>query len=117
MDLYRFDGLERADLEALPGSPRVRLERLGAGLATLLRTAPELRRGGVFDSSYGAAWRAFAAAIRRDDETTSNLVDGVRALEIAVAAQRSAESGEPIRLDGLRAHSKTDDVLARESAT
>ena len=115
VDLYRFDGLERADLEALPGSPRVRLERLGAGMATLLRTAPELRRGGVFDSSYGAEWRAFAAAIRGNDEPTSSLVDGVKALEIALAAQRSAESGEPIPLDGLRAPSNTGDVLAGET--
>ena len=103
IDLYRFDGLEHTGLEALPGSPRVRLERLGAGMAALLRTAPELRRGGAFDSAYGAAWRAFAAAIQRDHATTSNLVDGVRALEITLAAQRSAESGQPITLDSLRA--------------
>ena len=70
VDLYRFDGLERADLEALPGSPRVRLERLGAGMATLLRTAPELRRGGVFDSSYGAEWRRSQPQF---EETTSRL--------------------------------------------
>ena len=106
VDLYRFDGLERADLETLPGLAARQARAVGAspGNACCAR----LPRFGEAGSSTDLR-RRLADVRSRDPanhETTSNLVDGVRALEIALAAQRSAESGEPIRLAGLRARSE-----------
>ena len=116
VDLYRSDGLRRSDLRSLPGSPRVRLGRLGSAAAELARNSREIRRGGVFDSSYEAEWRAFAESIQLDREPLSSLGDGVRALEIALAAIESAQTGEAVRIADLRPAEPAQDPVAASVA-
>lgn len=93
---YRFDSLVRsAGTDPTDGA--------GARLRELVRIAREapqgflrLRRGGDFIASYQAEWRHFFAAIRRDVPIACTLDDGRRALQVVLAAARSASSGRPV---------------------
>jgi predicted dehydrogenase len=98
VDLYRFDGLVFAGVRDLPGAPLTRLRRLGAGAAQLSRSLNELRSGGLFDASYAAQWRSFAAAVRGGGRPASTFEDGRRALQIALAAAQSASLGRRIKV-------------------
>ncbi|HYP52920.1 MAG TPA: Gfo/Idh/MocA family oxidoreductase, partial [Pyrinomonadaceae bacterium] len=101
---YRFDGLEQTNGHA--GSPRQRLR----GGARLLRELPaallRARHGGDVMDSYKAQWENFAAAVRRDadDDTDAGatLEDGRRALAVALAAARSAETRQMSEVGGQR---------------
>ena len=48
----------------LPGAPRTRLRRALANARQAVSNAGEIRRGGAFDASYDAEWRAFARCVR-----------------------------------------------------
>ena len=48
--------------------------------------------------AYKAEWAAFAAAIQEGDDMPVSLEDGVQALAMAEAAQRSFDSSRPVRL-------------------
>jgi predicted dehydrogenase len=100
LDLYRFDGLEVSGLSDLPGSPRTRLRMLGSSAAHLVRGAEDVRRGGLFDASYAAQWRDFAAAARGERPAGSSFADGRAALRVVLAATESSSSGRPVRLGG-----------------
>src|SRR5215208_2730538 len=102
LDLYRVDGLERADLERLPGAPATRVRSGIASLLQLLRNVPEIRSGGAFTATYAAQWRAFADAIKFDEEPRASVADGVAALEIALAAGLSAATRESVEVETLR---------------
>jgi myo-inositol 2-dehydrogenase / D-chiro-inositol 1-dehydrogenase len=98
VDCYRSDGLARSSLSDLPGAPRTRMRHAARAALALARASGEIRRGGVFDASYDAEWRHFAAAVRRGTRPECGLADGRRALEVALAAAHSAELGEPMGL-------------------
>lgn len=95
---YRFDGLGQTDGRA--GSPR---ERLRDG-ARLLRELPaallRARHGGDLLDSYRAGWRHFSSAVRGnpDADAGATLEDGRRALAVALAAARSADTA---RMSGV----------------
>jgi myo-inositol 2-dehydrogenase / D-chiro-inositol 1-dehydrogenase len=99
VDCYRSDGLVRSSLAELPGAPRTRLRRAFRGATAILRGASEIRRGGPWVASYDAEWRHFAAAARTGATPAIGLLDGRRALELVLAAARSADLGEPVRPD------------------
>jgi myo-inositol 2-dehydrogenase/D-chiro-inositol 1-dehydrogenase len=99
IDLYRSDGLVRSSRGELPGAPRTRLRRAARASTDLLRSAGEIGRGGSFVASYEAEWRHFAAVVRGAETPAAGLLDGRRALELVLAATRSLERGEPVRLD------------------
>jgi predicted dehydrogenase len=96
LDLYRSDGLVQSGLGEPPGSPRLRLRRGARASVELLRHASEIRRGGSYVVSFEDEWRRFAAAVRGREEPAAGLLDGRRALEVALAARRSLERAEPV---------------------
>jgi len=101
---YRFDGFTFTSLSELPGSPRARLTGLARSAMLLGPSLGVARRGGIFAASYEAEWRHFAEVVRADAEPECRLEDGRQALAVALAAARSAATGEPIRVaDGPEA--------------
>ena len=96
LDLHRFDGLERAAPSEASGAVRMRAQ-------SLLRTARILpaglvaaRKGGEALLAYESEWRHFARAIVGTTAVESTLGDGLRALEIALAALESAATGQRV---------------------
>ncbi|HEX8119953.1 MAG TPA: Gfo/Idh/MocA family oxidoreductase [Solirubrobacteraceae bacterium] len=97
LSLTRFDGLELLPVEGGGESaPATRGRALASTLRALPRGLAELRRGGVFARSYVEQWEDFAAAVRSGRPASPDFADGLRALEIALAAARSADEGRPV---------------------
>ena len=95
---YRFDGLEYFSPSNLPGDVRTRLRKIGHTLKELPQGALRMRQGGDFIASYRAEWRHFIDCIQQDTPTESTLEDGRRALQVALAAVKSASLGQPVKV-------------------
>jgi len=102
--LTHFDGFELMPAGQEDSAPAVRVRHLRRTLRRLPRAVVELRTGGHFASSYAEQWRRFAAAARKGIATAPSFEDGRRALEISIAAVRSASTGEPVRLEPRPRH-------------
>ncbi len=100
VDLYRSDGIRLVGAHDFPGAPRTRLRHVLRSVQQVAASLGEVRRGGVFDATYEAEWRAFAESIRTDRDPRPTLGDGRRALEIVLAAADSVASGRPVRIAG-----------------
>jgi len=96
LDLYRFDGLAQASPTEPPGAVRTRAKALLRTVRTLPAGLGAARRGGEALFAYEAEWRHFAQSIARGGAAESTLDDGLRALEIAIAALESAATGERV---------------------
>ncbi len=73
--------------------------RLGEVWRTARAAPPgflRLRRGGDFLATYQAEWRQLFAAIRHDAPVACTLEDGRRALEVVLAAAKSASTGRAL---------------------
>ena len=57
------------------------------------------RQGGVFLESFRSLWQYFVEAIHNDTAVAPDLEDGRRSLRVALAAVRSADSGQVVRVD------------------
>ena len=97
LSCYRFDGLAVYPHEAYPGDWRHRLRETAASFAQFGQAIPSLRRGGDFQDSFRSLWRHFADCIRDDRQPDCSLLDGQRAVQIAIAAAQSARSGQSVR--------------------
>jgi predicted dehydrogenase len=97
-DLCRFDGFDVAPRTELPGSPAARLRRARDAVRRPGESLRAVRGGGDFRLSYVEQWRHFARAVRGEEEASPTLADGRAALEVALAAARSADSGAAVRL-------------------
>jgi predicted dehydrogenase len=86
----RYDGLELVPTGRLPGDPGMRLRAAARGARELPAALRSRRAGGDLRAAFAAQWRAFAAAIRGEAPLEVTLADGLRALEIVVAARRAA---------------------------
>jgi predicted dehydrogenase len=95
VDLFRFDGIERAPIGELPGAPATRLRKLFALAPELAGAARDVVRGGLFTATYEAEWRGFADAVRAGSPPRASFEDGRAALAVALAAAASAETGTP----------------------
>jgi myo-inositol 2-dehydrogenase/D-chiro-inositol 1-dehydrogenase len=97
LSCYRFDGLEVADIqERYPGSVRSRLRRTQRLLRDLPEISRAIRRGGDFIDSYRAEWADFLAGVKSGRASGPSLLDGRRALEVALAAVESVSTGQPV---------------------
>jgi predicted dehydrogenase len=92
VSLSRFDGLEVIGVDSVDSAPATRARAAAQTLRALPRALPELRRGGVFATSYVAQWEDFARAVRSGGPVEPGLEDGRRALAISLAAAQSAVS-------------------------
>jgi len=97
-DLCRFDGFDVAPRTELPGSPAARLRRTRDAVRRPGESLRAVRGGGDFRRSYVEQWRHFARAVRGEVEASPTLADGRAALEVALAAARSADSGSSVKL-------------------
>lgn len=95
LDLYRFDGLALSSLSDLPGAPLTRARRGLSSVKQLATGLREIREGGSFDATYAAEWRHFASAARAKGRPDPTFDDGLRAVQIALAAARSTSAGSP----------------------
>jgi myo-inositol 2-dehydrogenase / D-chiro-inositol 1-dehydrogenase len=93
VDCCRFDGFHVARRTEPPGSPTARLHRAGEALNRPGESYRAIRSGGDFRVSYIEQWRHFARVVRGEVLPSPTLADGRAALEIALAAARSADCG------------------------
>lgn len=99
LSLYRFDGLEYVPLFTAPGDISSRLSRFARSLKQLPRAVRYCRRGGEYYASFIGQWRHFAESIHEAAPLECTLEDGRRALQIALAAAKSASTGQPVRVE------------------
>ena len=90
LSLYRFDGLEFYSNTAYPGSMKTRLLRIAGTIRELPQALAAVHRGGDFDATYGMMWSHFADCIIRATPPACTLDDGMKALDVAIAALESA---------------------------
>ena len=96
LDLCRFDGFRHAAGEDEPGSPGVRLKRLGQTLRHPGENARAIRRGGDYRLTYEDHWRRFAAIVEHDLPASPGVADGRAALGIVLAAVESGSTRQPV---------------------
>jgi myo-inositol 2-dehydrogenase/D-chiro-inositol 1-dehydrogenase len=104
MNLYQFDGLERASVRDHAGDLRLRARRMWNTLRTLPQGFANRRRGGDFLATYRAEWQQFADAILNDGPVGATLADGRAAAAVSLAAVESAETGRPVSVERRFAH-------------
>jgi predicted dehydrogenase len=97
-DCCRVDGFHVAPRTEPPGSPAARLRRARELVRRPGESYRAVRSGGDFRISYVEQWRHFARAVRGEIEPSPTLADGRAALEIALAAAHSADSGSSVRI-------------------
>lgn len=97
---YRFDGLALTQVSELPGGARTRIRKFARAAMQLGPGIRAARTGGIFARSYDAEWRHFAEVIRAGAEPGCRLEDGREALVVALAAARSAATGQPVKVAG-----------------
>jgi len=116
LSFYRADGLEQFTAEQRAGS----LQSRARGLARTLLQAPRIirqaRRGGDFRASYAEEWRHFAMAIALDAPVACGLMDGRRALEVALAAWEASATKRTVRPRPATELESADDCRAHEVA-
>jgi predicted dehydrogenase len=101
LDLCRFEGFSVEATGTLPGSPSARLRRAAGMLSDARGAARAIRRGGDFMLTYEDEWRRFAEIIRHDLPADPGVADGRTALEVALAAITSVDTGSPVKLAAL----------------
>ena len=97
-DCCRFDGFHVATRTEPPGSPAARVRRAREALRRPGESYRAVRGGGDFRISYVEEWRHFARVVRGEAAASPTLADGRAALQIALAAARSADLGSSVRL-------------------
>jgi predicted dehydrogenase len=97
LSCYRFDGLAFVPRESYPGDLRNRLRDTAAFILKLGQAIPSLRRGGDFRDSFRVLWEHFVDCVCTDRQPECSLLDGQRAVQIAIAASQSARTGHSVR--------------------
>jgi predicted dehydrogenase len=100
LSLYRFAPLVVQPVGSAPGGVLGRLRSSTAALRELPAALAVARRGGDFLESYRLEWAHFLRAVRGEETLESTLDDGVRALELLLAAGESARTGRTVKLGG-----------------
>jgi predicted dehydrogenase len=107
LSCLQFDGLHFLPASRRPGDPQVRF----AGLMHTLKELPRalFSRSGKSDhaASFVGEWQHLVDCVRLGKQPECTLVDGQRAVQVALAAVQSASIGQPVRVvdapDGLPA--------------
>jgi predicted dehydrogenase len=97
--IYRFDGFDLVPTGVYEGHPVRRLRRFIEALGGVPPAVRASRQGGVFLESFRSLWQYFVEAIHNDTAVAPDLEDGRRSLRVALAAVRSADSGQVVRVD------------------
>jgi predicted dehydrogenase len=99
---HRFEGFEFTPKGTCSGDIVNRMKRCMQFFRELPAGILQYRYGGDYTESFRAMWIHFIQAIRNNSPVSCTLIDGQRALEITLAAVRSAETGQPVGLSTLR---------------
>lgn len=95
ISLYRFDGLQFYSWRTYPGDSIDRLRRGARAVLQLPALLADARNGGGFQATFADCWRSFGHSVRTGAPVSCTLEDGLRALEVALAAVTSTGSGLP----------------------
>jgi predicted dehydrogenase len=98
LSLYRFDSLELMSRETPAGDLRQRLSGVARSLRELPQGVAAARRGGDYVNSYRREWLHMADVVLKDEPVECTLEDGLRALEIMLAAGESAASRRAVSI-------------------
>jgi myo-inositol 2-dehydrogenase/D-chiro-inositol 1-dehydrogenase len=98
VSLHRFDGLEFIPLHSCAGDVRNRLRNMAHFFKELPCGILQARHGGDYNASFRAQGQHFIDCIRRDIPVECSLEDGRRALQVALAAVKSASKGQPVKV-------------------
>jgi myo-inositol 2-dehydrogenase / D-chiro-inositol 1-dehydrogenase len=93
---YEFDGLEFFSNSTYPGSIGRRLRRMLSTFGSLPPALPNTRRGGDFAATHVDLWEHFADCVRGGATPMCTLEDGKHAVQVALSALESVESGRPV---------------------
>jgi len=99
LSCYRFDGLEFHPGPVYPGDIRNRLRRVLGSVKDLPRAVQAMRRGGDFAATFYEIWRHFLDCVHENIASECTLEDGKRAVQIALAAIDSSDSGLPSKIE------------------
>ena len=100
---YRFDSFEYVAGASSPDGIQVRLREMVRALQEVPRGLWRLRQGGDFLASFQAEWRHFFHAVRSDSPIECTFEDGRRALQVVLAAAKSASLGRPVKVGEVSA--------------
>jgi predicted dehydrogenase len=92
LDLYRFDGLRYQRGGAPSGSIQNRLQGLFGAMAQLPKVIQLARKGGDYKLSYQRQWERIGHTLGGSAENPCTLREGLRAVEVALAALESART-------------------------
>ena len=98
VSLHRFDGLESIPLHSCAGDLRNRLANMAQLFKTLPHKVLQGRHGGDYNASFRVQWQHFIDCIQQDKPVECTLEDGRRALQVALAAVLSANTGRPVKV-------------------
>ena len=98
---YMFDGYEHLLVNDFPGSPSVRLKKLGNSLRYLPHAVAAFKNGGDLVSSFKAEWDHFLNAVRGNTVLAFSLREYSQVMNAVLAGLRSAETDKTVKLDDL----------------
>jgi len=98
VSLHRFDGLESIPLHSCAGDLQNRLSNMAQFFKALPQRISQGRYGGDYNASFRAQWQHFIECIQRDTPVECTLEDGRRALQVALAAVQSANTGRAVKV-------------------
>jgi myo-inositol 2-dehydrogenase/D-chiro-inositol 1-dehydrogenase len=98
---YRTDGLEQFEIGAYTGGLATHLRNWTRALTNLPQRIQQASRGGDYVASYTEEWQHFVRAINEDLPVECTLLDGRRALEIALAACEASVMKRALRPGGI----------------
>jgi predicted dehydrogenase len=101
ISMLEHDGLRFVPSSRYPGDVRVRLARLATTVGGLPRALRPIAQGGDYRMSYGRQWEGFLTSLRAGSPPDATLEDGLRALEIALAAARSGALGRAVGISEI----------------
>jgi len=98
VSLHRFDGLEVTPLHSCAGYLQNRLSNMARFFKGLPQQVLQGRYGGDYNASFRNQWQHFIDCIQRDIPVECTLEDGRRALQVALAAVQSANTGQSVKV-------------------
>ena len=98
LSLHRFDGLEFYSNQTFAGNMSNRWQNTWRAIRASHRIIENLRRGGDMEDTYRAEWQHFIDCIRQAKPPECSLVDGMRAVQVALGVIESDLNRQPIKL-------------------
>lgn len=99
LSLYRFDGFHFFPYDTYPGNILDRAKKCALALGGLPTAIPIIRKGGDFSSTFYCLWGHFLEVVTKGENAECSLIEGKRALQIALSALESAARKESVKIE------------------